>query len=87
MTWDSDYNFMDDYNYDYDGCDEESFAHEPGYTIIYEGHLFEGDKPEGLNFHDMDNWDEVHSLMVCYHDVITVKDNCYGVMWKDGEWY
>ena len=55
------------------------------YTVIYEGYLFYGDK-DGLNFHDMDRWDEVHSLMVAYPDVIEVRDNEYGVYWKNGEW-
>ena len=56
------------------------------YTVIYEGYLFDGDN-DGLNFHDMDDWNEVHSLMVAYPDDITVHDNEYGVAWSKGEWY
>lgn len=56
------------------------------YTVIYEGYLFYGDS-DGLNFHDYDRWDEVNSLMNAYGDIITVKDNEYGVSWANGEWY
>lgn len=56
------------------------------YTVIYKGYLFFGDHND-RNFHDMDDWGEVHSLMDAYPDIITVKDNEYGVTWANGEWY
>lgn len=56
------------------------------YTVIYDGYLFYGDN-DGLNFHDYDRWDEVNGLMNAYGDIITVKDNEYGVTWANGEWY
>lgn len=55
------------------------------YTIFYEGYLFYGDS-DGLNHHDYDNWREVSSLLNAYGDIITVKDNEYGVTWENGEW-
>ena len=55
------------------------------YTVSYEGYIFVGDS-DGLNFHDYDRWEDVASLMGFYGDVITVKDNEYGVAWSNGEW-
>lgn len=56
------------------------------YTVMYEGYLFYGDS-DGLNMHDYDRWDEVQGLMWAYRDIITVRDNEYGVTWSNGEWY
>ena len=56
------------------------------YTVSYEGYLFYGDS-DGLNSHDYDKWDDVASLIGAYGDIITVKDNEYGVTWQNGEWY
>lgn len=55
------------------------------YTVSYEGSYFYGDS-EGINFHDYDRWDDLRGLL----DIIPgieVKDNEYGVVWCDGEWY
>ena len=56
------------------------------YTVMYEGYLFDGDKADGLNMHDYDNWDEVQSLINFYGDVIEVRDNWYDVHWYKGGW-
>lgn len=56
------------------------------YTVSYEGYLFDGDT-EGINFHDIDSWEEVYSLMVAYRDIITVKHNEYDITWEKGEWF
>lgn len=73
----------------YDGSTppcEESEPYPVRYTVMYEGYLFEGDKADGLNMHDYDNWDEVESLINAYGDVIEVLDHWYGVHWYKGEW-
>lgn len=56
------------------------------YTVIYEGFLFEGDS-DGLNFHDYDFWWDVQGLIYAYGDIITIKDNAYGLTWQNHEWY
>lgn len=65
-------------------------AHESRYTISYKGYLFYGDS-EGWNSHDYDRWDDVVSLINAYGSEdgleFEVKDNEYGVTWKNGEWY
>lgn len=55
------------------------------YTVIYNGYLFYGDS-DGENRHDFDRWDDVVSLINAYGDIIIVKYNDCGVVWKNGEW-
>ena len=56
------------------------------YTVMYDGYLFFGDS-DGFNAHDYDRWEDVKDLMAAYGDIITVRDNEYGVSWSNGEWY
>ena len=72
---------------DFDGGAPCEWEPEPArYTVMYEGVLFMGDS-DGLNCHDYENWKEIQELLNAYGtDLITVKDNEYGVYLEKGEW-
>ena len=72
------------YEEEYEPMYEEDCFDGARYTITYKGYLFYGDS-DGWNEHDYNDWSEVHSLIVFYPE-IEVRDNYYGVYFKDGEW-
>lgn len=56
------------------------------YTIWYEGYTFYGDG-DGINYHDMDNWEEIASIINFYGDDIHVTDNLTGMTFEYGSWH
>ena len=72
---------------DFDGGAPCEYIEEPArYTVMYEGVLFMGDS-DGLNCHDYDDWKEIQGILNAYGtDLITVRDNEYGVYLEKGEW-
>ena len=56
------------------------------YTVVYKGHLFDGDT-DGWNTFNTDNWDEAIGMYHAYanYTEMYIKDNEYGVTF-DGDW-
>lgn len=74
------------------GFYEDAFGNEinvyeqvPKYTVGYEGFLFEGDS-DGYNEYGYDRFEDAIALYHAYGDMITIKDNEYGVIFSHGEW-
>lgn len=71
---------------DFFGNEITEYEHIEKYSIIYEGFLFEGDS-SGLNIHGYDRWEDALAIYNSYPDMITIRDNEYGVSFKDGDWF
>ena len=56
------------------------------YTVMYKGFLFEGDS-DGYNKHNFDRWEDAYTIYQAYPDIVSIRDNEYGVTLEDGEWY
>ena len=78
-----------------DDC--ETYWEGPRYTVVYEGHLFEGDRVSGINRADFDSFRDADSLLNAYKEGVekgdfwmALRDNWYGVDLQfnpySGEW-
>lgn len=56
------------------------------YSVGYEGHLFEGDT-DGYNEHGYDKWEDAIAIYNAYPDIVSIRDNEYGVTFAHDEWY
>ena len=63
------------------GNEINEYEQMPKYTIGYEGFLFEGDS-DGWNERGCDKWEDAVALYHAYSDIIQIKDNEYGVIFK-----
>ena len=55
------------------------------YSVCYEGYLFEGDT-DGYNEHGIDRWEDAISIYNAYPDIVSIRDNEYGVTFSNGDW-
>lgn len=67
------------------GNEIDEYEQKARYTVLYEGHIFEGDT-DGLNEHDYDKWEDAIALYYAYGDMIHIKDNQYDVSFDYGDW-
>ena len=56
------------------------------YTVGYEGILFDGDT-EGHNKHNYDNWEDAKAVYDMAPDIVSIKDNEYGMIFENGDWH
>ena len=55
------------------------------YSVAYEGKIFEGDT-DGINRHHYDRWEDAKAVYDAYPDIVSIKDNEYGVIFENGDW-
>ena len=55
------------------------------YSVRYKGFLFEGDS-EDWNEHRYDKWEDAKAIYDAYPDMVSIKDNEYGIIFENGDW-
>lgn len=55
------------------------------YSVCYRGYLFKGDS-EGYNEHGYDRWEDAKAIYDAYPDIVSIRDNEYGVTFSNGDW-
>ena len=55
------------------------------YSVCYRGYLFKGDS-KGYNEHGYDRWEDAKAIYDAYPDIVSIRDNEYGVTFEKGDW-
>lgn len=67
------------------GNEIEEYEQLEQYSVCYKGYLFDGDS-DGYNVHGYDRWEDAKNIYDAYPDIVSIKDNEYGITFAHGEW-